>query len=66
MYKKLLIIGIALMMLGNIVGVGYSLYLWGGVGLAFSVSLWSAFKVWFLIELIGATSFLSAIYVADR
>ena len=66
MYRKLLFIGIVLMILGNITGVGYGLYLWGGVGLAFSASLWSAFKVWILIELVGATSFVSAVYLGDK
>ena len=66
MYRKLLFIGIVLMILGNIIGVGYGLYLWGGVGFAFSVSLWSAFKLWILIELVGATSFVSAVYIADK
>jgi len=61
-YRELLLLGIWLIVLGNIIAVGYGLYLWTGVG--FLMALWTAFKVWLLIDGLGGLLILSAIYIA--
>lgn len=56
------VVGGLTMVLGQIVGIGYVLYLWGAVGLAFSASLWTGFLLWIKMILGGATlSFISTL-----
>lgn len=49
-------------MLAQIAGIGYGLYLWGGVGLEFSVSAWSGFKVWMSFMGTAIISLISYFY----
>jgi hypothetical protein len=56
--RLFMILAIVLFVLANVTGIGYGLYLWGGVGLAFSVAAWSAFKVWITMVLVGFVSMM--------
>ncbi len=46
-------IGILLAGLGNIISIGYGLYLWVIVDLTFKVSLWNGFIVWISMITLG-------------
>ena len=46
-------IGILLAGLGNIISIGYGLYLWVIVDLTFKVSLWNGFMIWISMITLG-------------
>lgn len=54
MVAGLFLTGWVLMVLANVIGIGITLFLWGGQGLAIGLALWSAFKVWISIIGMGA------------
>lgn len=59
--KIMLVIGVILLITGNIIGIGYGLYLWGGTGMAFGLAAWTAFKLWASIMSSGFVLFLIGI-----
>lgn len=56
------IIGIVILIFANIGGIGYFLYLWGGIGTPFALAAWTAFKVWITGIIIGFALFLIALF----
>jgi hypothetical protein len=58
--KVFLIVGSLMLIIGNIGGIGYGLYLWGSVGLPFATAAWMAFKFWVLWQLTGISSIMIA------
>jgi len=61
--KFLMVIGIIMAAFGNIIGIGYGLYLWGGVGLTFAVAAWTAFKFWAVLMITGILSVFTGIFL---
>jgi hypothetical protein len=56
------IIGGLMLMIANVGGIGYGLYLWGGTGMAFSLAAWTAFKFWMIWVALGLASILFSIF----
>lgn len=59
----LIVFGIIMLMFGNLGGIGYFLYQWGGANVAIGLAAWAAFKFWMLWVGIGMISFLSGMLI---
>ena len=57
-----IVIGFTLLLLANIGGIGYGLYLWGGTGMAFGLAAWTAFKVWITMIVSGVASLILSVF----
>lgn len=51
-----------MLILANVAGVGYGLYLWGGEGLEFSTSAWEGFKLWAKLIIGGLLSLFASTF----
>jgi hypothetical protein len=59
----LVVIGVIMLAVGNIGGIGYGLYLWGGTGMELGLAAWTAFKFWLTWGIIGLVSFFSGLFL---
>lgn len=55
-------LGLAFLAFGNIGGIGYFLYLWGGAEVAIGLAAWTAFKLWFILVVSGFIMFVGALF----
>ena len=64
-YKLALAIGFLgafIVMLAQIISIGYGLYLWANV-LPFSQALWAAFQLWIEMTVLGFVLYVSHIFI---
>lgn len=60
----LMFMGIGMIILAQIGGVGYGLYLWGSVGLELGAAAWSGFVLWMKMIGTGILSILASVGIA--
>ena len=60
----MVIIGLILLVLANVVGLGYGIYLWSS-GLLFKIALWKGFVLWVSMILVGLSTFLMGAVFSD-
>lgn len=51
-------LSVIIMVLAQISGIGYGLYLWGGLGMEFGSSVWSGFLLWLKMMVSGFFLFM--------
>ena len=63
--KILFGIGVIMLMVANIGGIGYGLYLWGAAGLTFATAAWLAFKFWLIWIILGFVITAAGIFIIE-
>ncbi len=61
-YSKVLsvlpVLGLIILAFGNIISIGYGLYLWGVTEITFSLAVWLGFKLWITMIVSGIVLFI--------